>query len=143
MLIAILSDKNRIIDRALSLMDKGMLHGHLQEDSKLEERSPIPYWIVSTSARTSIMASDVTAEAGQIVTTAAQAGIMGAALGGGRARGWVRGPLMMGAIIRTTMGIQRWECATLDGLLIKRGSVLFITVSHTNSVSGPIRSVPR
>ena len=39
------------------MMDKGLLHRHLHEDSKQEEMSLtyVPYWIVSVSARTSIV----------------------------------------------------------------------------------------
>ena len=90
------------------------MHRHFQEDSKLEEMSltMIPYWIVSTSARTSIVASDVAAEAGQIATTVALAGLMGAALGGGRGRGGgfgggFGGPMVTGAVLGGTMGAGR------------------------------------
>jgi DNA-directed RNA polymerase subunit RPC12/RpoP len=109
MLLIKLTEKEQITDRIHGLMDKGLLHRHLQEDSKLEELtlSMIPYWIVSTSARTSIVASDVTAEAGQIATTAALAGLMGMALGGGRGRGGFAGPMMTGALVGTTMGAGR------------------------------------
>ena len=68
----------------------------------------IPYWIVSISARTTVVASDLAAEAGQIATTAALAGLMGVALGGGREeRGGFGGPLMTGAVLGTTMGAGR------------------------------------
>lgn len=114
MLLIKFSEKQQIIDKIHGLMDKGLLHRHLQEDSKLEEMSlsMIPYWIVSTSARTSIVASDVAAEAGQIATTVALAGLMGAALGGGRGRrggfgGGFGGPLMTGAVLGGTMGAGR------------------------------------
>ncbi|MCX6651319.1 MAG: zinc ribbon domain-containing protein [Methanomassiliicoccales archaeon] len=100
------SEKEQIIEKIHALMDKGLLHRHLQEDSKLEDMSlsMIPYWIVSTSARTSIVASDMAAEAGQIATTMALAGLMGAALGGGRGRGGFGGPLLTGAVLGSTMG---------------------------------------
>ena len=51
------------------MMNKGLLHRHLHEDSKQEEMSLtyVPYWIVSVSARTSIVATD---ETGQIAQTA-------------------------------------------------------------------------
>lgn len=114
MLLIKFSEKQQIIDKIHGLMDKGLLHRHFQEDSKLEEMSltMIPYWIVSTSARTSIVASDVAAEAGQIATTVALAGLMGAALGGGRGRGGgfgggFGGPMVTGAVLGGTMGAGR------------------------------------
>ncbi len=92
-----LSDEAQVKAMVHDLMDKGILRRHLQENSKLEEMnlSLIPYWIVSVSARTSIVASDMTAQAGQIATTAALAGMMGAAMGrgmgGGMGGGFGRG----------------------------------------------------
>jgi hypothetical protein len=55
------------------LMDRGLLHRHLHEDSKQEDMSLtyVPYWIVSVSARTSITATDETAQIAQTATTAA------------------------------------------------------------------------
>ena len=46
------------------MMDKGLLHRHLHEDSTQEEMSLtfVPYWIVSVSARTSITATNETAQ---------------------------------------------------------------------------------
>ncbi|MGD0818280.1 MAG: hypothetical protein ABR986_07775 [Methanomassiliicoccales archaeon] len=109
MLLIKFPEKQQIVDKIHGLMDMGLLHRHLQEDSQLEEMSLslIPYWIVSTSARTSIVASDVAAEAGQIATTAALAGLMGVAFGGGRGRGGFGGPLMTGAVLGGTMGAGR------------------------------------
>jgi hypothetical protein len=64
------------------MMDRGMLHRHLQESSTQEEMtlSYVPYWVVSISARTSVVASDVTMQMAQTATTAALLGVM---LGGG------------------------------------------------------------
>jgi len=63
------------------MMDKGLLHRHLHEDSKQEEMnlSYVPYWIVSVSARTTVVAADMAMQVGQTATTAA---LMGAILGG-------------------------------------------------------------
>jgi hypothetical protein len=85
-------------------MDRGLLHRHLQESSTLEEMnlSFIPYWIVSVSARTTIVASDMAVQAGEIATTVALAGIMGSMMGG-RRRG-LAGPLLTGAMLGTMMG---------------------------------------
>ncbi len=75
------------------MMDKGLLHRHLQESSKLEEMnlSYVPYWIVSVSARTSVVAADETQQIAQTATTAALMGVilggMGGGLGGGGGRG--------------------------------------------------------
>ncbi len=67
------------------MMDKGLLHRHLQEDSTQEEMtlSYVPYWIVSVSARTSVVATDVAMQMGQTATTAALMGVMLGGLSGG------------------------------------------------------------
>jgi hypothetical protein len=67
------------------MMDKGLLHRHLHEDSKQEEMSLtyVPYWIVSVSARTSVVATDQTAQIAQTATTAALMGIIFGGMGGG------------------------------------------------------------
>ncbi len=85
-------------------MDRGLFHRHLMEESQLEEMNLalVPYWLMPVSARTSLVANDMAAEAGSIATTAALAGIMGAALGGGRQGGG--GGLMTGVLLGTMMG---------------------------------------
>jgi hypothetical protein len=67
------------------MMDKGLLHRHLHEDSKQEEMSLtyVPYWIVNVSARTSVVATDETAQIAQTATTAALMGIIFGGMGGG------------------------------------------------------------
>lgn len=67
------------------LMDKGLLHRHLQEDSTQEEMnlSYVPYWIVSVSARTSVVAANEMAQIGQTATTAALMGVILGGMGGG------------------------------------------------------------
>ncbi len=84
------------------MMDRGLLHRHLQETSTLEEvnLALIPYWLVPVSARTSLVAVDMAAEAGQIATTAALAGILGGTMGGRRGGG---GGLLTGVLLGTTM----------------------------------------
>ena len=71
------------------LMDKGLLHRHLQQDSKQEEMSLsyVPYWLVAVSARTSVVAANVAAQVGQTATTAALMGIILGGMGGGGGRG--------------------------------------------------------
>ena len=85
------------------LMDRGLLHRHLQEQSTLEEinLAAIPYWLIPVSARTSLVAVDMAAEAGSIATTAVLAGIMGASISGGRRGG---GGLLTGMALGTMMG---------------------------------------
>jgi hypothetical protein len=75
------------------MMDRGLLHRHLHEDSKQEEMSLtyVPYWIVSVSARTTVVAANETAQIAQTATTAALMGVifggMGGGFGGGRGGG--------------------------------------------------------
>jgi hypothetical protein len=67
------------------MMDKGLLHRHLHEDSTQEEMSLtyVPYWIVSVSARTSVVATDETGQIAQAATTAALMGVIFGGMGGG------------------------------------------------------------
>ncbi len=67
------------------LMDKGLLHRHLQESSKQEEMSLsyVPYWIVSVSARTSVVATNEAQQVAQTATTAALMGVILGGMGGG------------------------------------------------------------
>jgi hypothetical protein len=90
--------------RVKSMMDTGLLHRHLQESSNLEEMtlSVVPYWLVATSARTSLIATDMVVEGAKIATTAALIGVM-AGMGGGRNRG-IGGPLLTGAVLGSMMG---------------------------------------
>ena len=88
-----------------SMMDRGLLHRHLQESSTLEEMSLsiVPYWLVGVSARTSIIATDMVAEGAQVATTAALFGVLAGGMGGGR-RGGFGGPLLEGALLGSMMG---------------------------------------
>ena len=100
------SEKDQVVAEVHGLMDRGLLHRHLQEGSTLEEMnlSFVPYWIVSVSARTSVVASDVAVQVGQIATTAALIGLMGSAMGGRRRGVGLAGPLVTGAMLGTMMG---------------------------------------
>jgi hypothetical protein len=100
-----MSQQDDVLKEIHGLMDRGLLHRHLQESSKLEELNLalVPYWLIPVSARTSLVAVDMTAEAGQIATTAALAGIMGGAIGGGR-RSFGGGGLVTGMMLGTMMG---------------------------------------
>ena len=82
MKVATVDQVNSIIT---PMMDKGLLHRHLHEDSTQEEMSLtyVPYWIVSVSARTSVIATDETAQIAQTATTAALMGVIFGGMGGG------------------------------------------------------------
>lgn len=86
------------------MMDKGLLHRHMQESSTLEEMNLalVPYWLIPVSARTALVAIDTGAEVGQIATTAALAGLMGGAIGGGRG-GYGGGGLFTGVLLGSMM----------------------------------------
>ena len=80
--VATVDQVNSVI---IPMMDHGLLHRHLHEDSKQEEMSLtyVPYWIVSVSARTSVVAADETAQIAQTATTAALLGVIFGGMGGG------------------------------------------------------------
>jgi hypothetical protein len=101
-----ISSQDQVMKEIHDLMDKGFLHRHLQESSTLAEvnLALVPYWLMPVSARTSLVAVDMAAEAGSIATTAALAGIMGGALGGGRRGGFGGGGLVSGMMLGTMMG---------------------------------------
>src|SRR6266568_4088873 len=88
-----------------SMMDRGLLHRHLQESSTLEEMSLsiVPYWLVGVSARTSIVATDMVAEGAQVATTAALFGVLAGGMGGGRRGGFGGAPLLEGAMLGSMM----------------------------------------
>src|SRR2546430_15965384 len=104
MLPLTIQSTNEISSLVKSMMDRGMLHRHLQESSTLEEMtlSVVPYWLVNVSARTSIVATDRVAEGATVATTAALIGVM-AGLGGVR-RGGFGVPLLGGAMLGSMMG---------------------------------------
>src|SRR5256712_9948728 len=85
MLPLTIQNTDEISNRVKSMMDRGMLHRHLQESSTLKEMtlSVVPYWPVNVSARTSILATDMVAEGATGATTVALIGVMGG-MGGGR-----------------------------------------------------------
>jgi len=92
--IATTDQLNQIIT---PMMDKGLLHRHLQENSTQEEMnlSYVPYWIVSVSARTTVVATDETQQIAQTASTAALLGVIlggaGGFGGGGGGGGGMRG----------------------------------------------------
>jgi DNA-directed RNA polymerase subunit RPC12/RpoP len=106
MLPITISDKDQIIARLHQMMDKGLLHRHLQESSTLKELNFLmtPYWIIPVTAKTNLVATDIAAEIGSIAATAAMAGMMGSALGGGSRRGEYGGGMVNGMLFGTMMG---------------------------------------
>ena len=103
MLPAKYSDKDQMTQIIRGYMDRGLLHRHLQENSTLEELNVtfVPYWILAVSARTSVVATDMAVEGGEIATTAALMGVLG---GMGGRRGGFGGPLLAGAVLGGMMG---------------------------------------
>ncbi len=101
-----ISQQDDVMKEIHGLMDRGLLHRHLQESSTLEEvnLAMVPYWLTPVSARTSLVAVDMAAEAGSIATTAALAGILGGAIGGGWRGGFGGGGLVTGMMLGTMMG---------------------------------------
>jgi len=99
------------------MMDKGLLHRHLHEDSKQEELSLtyVPYWIVSVSARTEITAADQTAQIAQTASTAALMGVIFGGMGGGYGRGGRGG--FGGGGRRRAFEQEFWRGSLLNGVL--------------------------
>lgn len=101
-------DKDNVTAMLKKMMDKGLLHRHLQETSTLEELNltMVPYWIIPVTARTNLVAIDVAAEVGNIATTAALFGVMGGAMGGGfgERRGGMGMGMMDGMLMGSMMG---------------------------------------
>ncbi len=89
--IATTEDLNGIIH---PMIDSGLLHRHLQENSTQEEMtlSYVPYWIVNVSARTTVVAIDETQQIAQTATTAALMGAILGGMGGGFGGGGGGGP---------------------------------------------------
>lgn len=106
MLPITISDKDQITARLHQMLDKGLLHRHLQESSTLEELDflMIPYWVIPVTAKTNLVATDIAVEIGSIAATAAMAGMMGGALGGGSRREGFGGGMMNGMLFGTMMG---------------------------------------
>ena len=106
MLPITISDKDQITAKLHQMMDKGLLHRHLQESSTLEELDflMIPYWIIPVTAKTNLIATDIAAQFGNLAATAAMAGVMGGVLGGGSRRGGFGGGMVDGMLFGTMMG---------------------------------------
>ena len=99
------SDQNVVISSIRDLMSKGIFRWKVQEHSTLEEinLTYVPYWIISVSARTNIVASDTAAQVGTVAATAAVLGAMSGGRGGRRGGGLVEGALL-GSMMAGGMG---------------------------------------
>ncbi len=101
------TDKDSVTSTIHALMNKGLFRWHVWERSTLEELtlSYVPYWIISVSARTSIVAVDT---ASQIASVAATAAILGTAAGaaqhGQRGRGGALDAAILGGVVAGSMG---------------------------------------
>jgi Double zinc ribbon len=100
-----IADQEQALKVVHDMMDKGLLHRHLQESSVVEEvnLALVPYWLIPVQARTSLVAVDMASEAGQIATTAALAGVLGGGLGGRRGYGG-GGGMLAGVMLGSMMG---------------------------------------
>jgi hypothetical protein len=101
------SDKEAVLSTIHAQMNSGIFRWHIWERSVLEEitLSYVPYWIISVSARTSIVAVDTGA---QIANVAAAAAIAGAAMGasqhGHGGRGNALNAAILGSMVVGNMG---------------------------------------
>ena len=106
MLPITISDQDQISARLHQMMDKGLLHRHLQESSTLDELDflMVPYWVVPVTAKTNLIATDIAVEIGSLAVTAAMAGMMGGAMSGGSRNSGYGGGMMSGMLFGTMMG---------------------------------------
>jgi len=75
------AERDKVIAIVRERMDQGMFHRRLFEDSKLEEMNLnlVPYWIVSASATTSVVATNVAVKVGEVAVATALTGLFGSA----------------------------------------------------------------
>jgi hypothetical protein len=92
------TDKEAVSSTIHAVMNEGLFRWHVWERSTQEELtlSYVPYWIISVSARTNIVAVDT---ATQIATVAATAAILGTAAAGAGSHGRGGGGGALGAAI--------------------------------------------
>jgi hypothetical protein len=102
------TDRDAVGSTTHALMNEGLLRWHVWERSTLEDLSLsyIPYWIITVSARTSIVAVDT---ASQVASVAATAAILGAAAAGAgnhgrRGGGSALDAAIIGGVVAGSMG---------------------------------------
>ncbi len=100
MLVPKVVDEQEALGACREWMDRGLLHHHLYEESKLIEGklSMVPYWIVPVSAVTHYTYEDIAVQGAEIGGSIAAAALVGSLLGGGgRGRGGMFvAPVFMG-----------------------------------------------
>lgn len=110
-------DSQSLLDTLKLYMDRGLLHKHLEEDSKCEQTSLayVPYWIVPVSARTSYTAISAASEVGEIAGSTLLMGLMGGAMGGRGGLGMgLMGGAMVGGMMAGGMGSGNLRAYTYD-----------------------------
>jgi len=102
------TDRDVVDSTIHALMNEGLLRWHVWERSTLEEMSLsyVPYWIITVSARTRIVAVDTVS---QVATVAATAAILGAAAAGAgnhgrRGGGNALDAAILGGVVAGNMG---------------------------------------
>lgn len=123
MLPVYLASKDQVIADLKNKMDHGLLHRHLEEESRLEELniSYVPYWVVPVSAITHYTAVDAAAEIGTVAATAAIIGLAsgsfggrGGGMGGGLGVGLLEGTMVGGMVGGGFGGNGNLRAHTLD-----------------------------
>jgi ribosomal protein L37AE/L43A len=102
------TDKDAVGSTIHAVMNEGLLRWHIWERSTLEDLTLlyVPYWIISVSARTSIVGLDT---ASQVTSVAATAAILGAAAAGAGSHGHRGGgtaldAAILGGVVAGSMG---------------------------------------
>ena len=107
MLTIKVSDRRKVELTIHNEINRGLFRVRIHERSILEEMNLtyVPFWIISVSARTKVIASDTTAEIGSAAATAALFGAM--ASGGKRRGGLVEGALIGSMMSKGSGGIRK------------------------------------
>jgi hypothetical protein len=105
MLVPQVMDEQKALETCRAWLDKGLLHRHAFEDSKVKEAkiSIVPYWIIPASAVTHYVYNDVAYQAAATGGSIAAAALIGGMLGGGN-RGGGGMLLPMGMVMGMGMG---------------------------------------
>ena len=96
-----ISTETQVLSIIRGLMNRGLLRRHLQENSTMVEMklSYVPYWIITVSARTNIIAADMATQVGSIAATAAVLGALSGMGGGHRRGGGIVGGAVLGSVL--------------------------------------------
>lgn len=98
------ADQNAALATVRAVVDAGLFHRHLFEESQIAEAKLqyVPYWLIPASASTTYTYQAVAATVGATVGTIAAAELLGGALGGGRGRGVAVIPILAGPVVTPT-----------------------------------------